>query len=176
MSDTALIDARLFRSTMGRFATGVTVVTAFHDDGHPHAMTVNAFLSVSLDPPLVLVSLNNRSRMNTHLHLGGRYGINVLAASQEEHSRHFGGRSVEGLEVNWLPHLDPDVPLLDGCVAHIVARVVDIHPAGDHTLYIGQVEYLRYWERRPLLFFSGKYKKVEAHEPMDAWSISSEGW
>ena len=117
MNDTAVIDARLFRSTMGRFATGVTVVTAFHDDGHPHAMTVNAFLSVSLDPPLVLVSLNNRSRMNAHLHLGGRYGINVLAASQEEHSRHFGGRSVEGLEVNWLPHLDTDAPLLDGCVA-----------------------------------------------------------
>ena len=55
MSDTALIDARLFRSTMGRFATGVTVVTVSHDDGHQHAMTVNAFLSVSLDPPLVLV-------------------------------------------------------------------------------------------------------------------------
>ena len=70
MSDTALIDARLFRSTMGRFATGVTVVSVSHDDGHLHAMTVNAFLSVSLDPPLVLVSLNNRSRMNAHLHPG----------------------------------------------------------------------------------------------------------
>jgi flavin reductase (DIM6/NTAB) family NADH-FMN oxidoreductase RutF len=176
MTDIPLIDARLFRSTMGRFATGVTVVTASRDDGHPHATTVNAFLSVSLDPPLVLVSLNNRSRMNTLLPLAGRYGINVLAASQEEHSRHFGGRPVEGLEVNWLPRLDADVPLLDGCVAHIVARVVDIHPAGDHTLYIGHVEYLRYWERRPLLFFSGKYKQIEAYEPMNAWSISSEGW
>ena len=174
MSDTALIDARLFRSTMGRFATGVTVVTASHADGHPHAITVNAFLSVSLDPPLVLVSVNNRSRMNTHLYPGKRYGINVLAASQEEHSRHFGGRPVEGLEVNWLPRLD--APLLDGCVAHMVARVVDIHLAGDHTLYIGHVEYLRYWERRPLLFFSGKYKQIEAREPMNAWSISSEGW
>jgi flavin reductase (DIM6/NTAB) family NADH-FMN oxidoreductase RutF len=176
MSDTTLIDARLFRSTMGRFATGVTVVTASRPDGHPHATTVNAFLSVSLDPPLVLVSLNNRSRMNTLLPLEGRYGINVLAASQEDHSRHFGGRPVEGLEVNWLPRLDTDVPLLDNCMAHIVARVVDIHPAGDHTLYISHVEYLRYWERRPLLFFSGKYKHIEAHEPMNAWSISSEGW
>ena len=176
MSDTALIDARLFRSTMGRFATGVTVVTVSHDDEHPHAITVNAFLSVSLDPPLVLVSINNRSKMNTHLHPGKRYGINVLAASQEQHSRHFGGRPVEGLEVNWLPRFETDVPLLDGCVAHIAARVVDIHPAGDHTLYIGHVEYLRYREQRPLLFFSGKYKKIEAHEPMNAWSISSEGW
>jgi flavin reductase (DIM6/NTAB) family NADH-FMN oxidoreductase RutF len=176
MSDTALIDARLFRSTMGRFASGVTVVSVSHDDGHLHAMTVNAFLSVSLDPPLVLVSLNNRSRMNAHLSPAKRFGINVLSASQEEHSRHFGGRPVEGLEVNWLPRHDADAPLLDGCVAHIVARVVDIHPAGDHILYIGQVEYLRYWELPPLLFFSGKYKQVEAHEPMNAWSISSEGW
>jgi flavin reductase (DIM6/NTAB) family NADH-FMN oxidoreductase RutF len=176
MSDTALIEARLFRSTMGRFATGVTVVTVSHDDGHPHAMTVNAFLSVSLEPPLVLVSINNRSRMVSHLQLGRRYGINVLSSSQEEHSRHFGGRPVEGLEVKWLPHLDADPPLLDGCVAHIVARVVDIHPAGDHILYIGHVEYLRYWEQRPLLFFSGKYKQIEAREPMIAWSISSEGW
>ena len=100
----------------------------------------------------------------------------MLSASQEEHSRHFGGRPVDGLEVTWLPRLDTDVPLLDGCVAHIVAGVVDIHPAGDHILYIGQVEYLRYWERPPLLFFSGKYKQVVAHEPMNAWSITSEGW
>ena len=111
MSDTALIGARLFRSTMGRFATGVTVVTVAPNDGHPHAMATNAFLSVSLDPPLMLVSLNNRSRMNAHLHCGRRYGITVLAASQEEHSRHFGGRPVEGLEVNWLPRLDTDPPL-----------------------------------------------------------------
>lgn len=176
MSDTTQIDARLFRSTMGRFATGVTVVTASRTDGQPHATTVNAFLSVSLDPPLVLVSLSNRSRMNTLLQAGGRYGINVLAASQEEHSRHFGGRPVESLQINWLAYQDTGVPLLEDCVAHIVARVVDIHPAGDHTLYIGQVEYLQYWERRPLLFFSGKYKQIEAHEPMDAWSITSEGW
>src|SRR5258708_19761436 len=125
MSDAALIDARLFRSTMGRFATGVTVVTVSHDNGNSHAITVNAFLSVSLDPPLVLVSINNRSRMNTHLHLGGRCGINVLAASQEEHSRHFGGRPVEGLEVNWLPLLDPDPPLLIACSSHISATVVN---------------------------------------------------
>lgn len=176
MSDTSLIDARLFRSTMGRFATGVTVVTATREDGQPHATTVNAFLSVSLDPPLVLVSLSDRSRMNALLSQGVRYGINVLADSQEEHSRHFGGRPIEGLKVEWLSGSEGSVPLIDGCVAHIVARVVDIHTAGDHLLYIGQVEYLRYWERRPLLFFSGKYKQLVAHEPMTAWTIYSEGW
>src|SRR5258708_11682424 len=112
MSDATLIDARLFRSTMGRFATGVTVVTVSHDDGYPHALTVNAFLSVSLDPPLVLVSTHDRSRMNTHLHIRKRYGINVVAASQEARNRHFGWRQVEGLQVTSLPSLDTDVPLL----------------------------------------------------------------
>src|SRR5260370_29825666 len=132
MSETGLIDARLFRSTMGRFATGVTVVTVSHDDGYQHAMTVNAFLSVSLDPPLVLISLNNRSRMNTHLHPGKCYGINVLSASQEEHSRHFGGRPVEGLEVNWLPRLDTDAPLL-ACLSSVIsARVVHISLLDTH--------------------------------------------
>jgi len=176
MTDTAVIDARLFRSTMGRFATGVTIVSVAHDDGRIHAMTVNAFLSVSLDPPLVLVSLNNQSRMTAHLRPGKSYGINVLAASQEQLSRHFGGRPIEGLETPWLPPQAAGAPLLDGSVAHIVARVVDIHVAGDHTLYIGQVEHLQYWEQRPLLFFSGKYKQIEAREPMNAWSINSEGW
>ena len=176
MSDTQLIDPRLFRSTMGRFATGVTIVSASHQEGHPHAATVNAFLSVSLDPPLVLVSLGRQARMNTLLHLGKRYGINVLSTSQEQYSRHFGGRPIAGLQVNWLPAEESDVPLLDDSLAHIVASVVDIHPAGDHLLYISQVESLRYWERHPLLFFSGKYKQIEAHEPMNAWSISSESW
>ena len=176
MSDTTPIDARLFRSTMGRFATGVTIVSASNGDGLPHATTVNAFLSVSLDPPLVLVSLGNHSRMNTLLSLGKRYGINLLATSQEQYSRHFGGRPIEGLQVNWHPREENDVPLLDDSLAHIVARVVDIHPAGDHLLYISQVESLRYWERHPLLFFSGKYKQIEAHEPMNAWSITSESW
>jgi len=176
MPNSALIDTRLFRSTMGRFASGVTVVTAIHDDGQWYAMTANAFLSVSLDPPLVLVSVDNRSRMNGHLHVGRCYGVNVLAASQEEYSRHFGGRPVEDLRINWLPRQNDEPPLLDGCVSYIIARVVDIHLAGDHTLYIGHVEYLRYWERRPLLFFSGKYKQIEAHEPIHAWSVTSEGW
>lgn len=176
MPDSTLIDPGLFRATMGRFATGVTVVTVLHDENQWHAITANAFLSVSLDPSLVLVSVDKRSRMNEHLHMGSCYGVNVLAASQEDYSRHFGGRPIEGLRVNWLPRLDDGPPLLDGCVSHLIARVVDIHSAGDHTLYIGSVEYLRYWERRPLLFFSGKYKQIEAREPIHAWSVTSEGW
>jgi flavin reductase (DIM6/NTAB) family NADH-FMN oxidoreductase RutF len=175
MTNASRIDVQLFRSTMGRFATGVTVITTAHDDRQTHTMTVSAFLSVSLDPPLVLVSLRKQSKMNASLILGKRLGINILAASQEGYSRHFGGRPQEGLEVVWLlRQTDADPPLIDGCVAHIVARVVERHQAGDHMFYLGHVEYLRSWERRPLLTFSGRYRRIEAREPMDTRSMVNE--
>ena len=85
------IDPRHFRATMGRFATGVTVVTVGYGE-HPHGMTANAFMSISLDPPLVLISVGQRARMNQHLELGVRYGVNVLSEQQEAISRHFAGR------------------------------------------------------------------------------------
>src|SRR5438132_6176378 len=89
------IDTRTFRATMGRFATGVTVVTT-GQQGSVHGMTANAFLSVSLAPPLVLVSVDNRARIAQHLAAGMRYGINILSEQQEDLSRHFGGRPQEG--------------------------------------------------------------------------------
>ena len=151
------IDPRTFRATMGRFATGVTVVTT-GTEGSVHGMTANAFLSVSLTPPLVLVSVDNRAKIAQHLVAGTRYGVNILSEKQEDLSRHFGGRPQEGIHIPFVWH--DGTPMLDGCVAHIVARVVDIHVAGDHTLYIGHVEYLKWWEKRPLLFYAGQYDQL----------------
>ncbi|HJZ50478.1 MAG TPA: flavin reductase family protein [Roseiflexaceae bacterium] len=167
MNSRPAIDPRQFRATMGRFATGVTVVTTAHEE-HAHGMTANAFLSVSLDPPLVLVSVDRRARLNQHLALGARYGVNILSEKQESFSQHFAGRPVEGLHIPfvWMH----GTPLIEGCVAHIVAEVVDIHPAGDHTLYIGHVEYLKWWEKRPLLFYSGQYKQLVTHYISDDMS------
>src|SRR5579859_2827722 len=141
---TPTIDPLAFRATMGRFATGVTVVTVGAADDM-HGMTANAFLSVSLNPPLVLVSVDNRARMSQQLVLGTRYGVNILSEKQEQLSRHFGGRPQEGIHIPFVWH--DAAPLIEGCVAHIVARVIAIHSAGDHALYIGHVEYLKWWER-----------------------------
>jgi flavin reductase (DIM6/NTAB) family NADH-FMN oxidoreductase RutF len=160
METTPEIDPRHFRATMGRFATGVTVVTVGRGE-HPHGMTANAFMSISLDPPLVLVSVDQRASMNQHLSVGVRYGVNVLSEQQEAIGRHFAGRPVDGLRLEFVWH--GDTPLIEGCVAHVVARVVDVHPVGDHTLYIGHVEYLNWWEKRPLLFFSGQYEQLITH-------------
>jgi flavin reductase (DIM6/NTAB) family NADH-FMN oxidoreductase RutF len=153
MATAAPIDPRRFRAVMSRFATGVTVVTTPHDGG-VHAMTANGFLSVSLEPPLVLVSLG-RCRMAQLLPATGRYGISVLAEDQRALSRHFAGRADPTVapEFVWVDGL----PLLAGSVAHLGCRVVDTHPAGDHTLFIGEVEHLAQSEARPLVFHSGAY-------------------
>jgi flavin reductase (DIM6/NTAB) family NADH-FMN oxidoreductase RutF len=167
MDATTAIDPRHFRATMGRFATGVTVITTAREE-HAHGMTATAFLSVSLDPPLVLVSVDRRARLNQYLALDICYGVNILSEKQEAFSQHFAGRAVKELQIPfvWMR----GTPLIEGCVAHIVARVVDIHPAGDHMLYIGHVEYLKWWEKRPLLFYSGQYEQLVTHYISDEMS------
>jgi flavin reductase (DIM6/NTAB) family NADH-FMN oxidoreductase RutF len=171
-------DSRQFRNALGRFASGVTVVTTQYED-RPHGMTANAFVSVSLNPPLVLVSVDNRATMHRLLPMTGRYGISVLAEGQENLSNHFAGRSVEGLHIRFTERLG--VPLLEGAVAYFVVRVVDAHTAGDHTLFIGEVEHFEARDDRPLLFYSGKYQQLRTEKakptpwPQDEFSLFSIG-
>lgn len=150
-----LIDPREFRNTLGCFATGVTIVTT-ELDGEVHGMTANAFLSVSLDPPLVAVSVDHRAHLHTVLPQSGRYGVSILRRDQENLSNHFAGFG-EPVDVKFTRHLG--LPLVDNALAWLVTRVVDAHPAGDHTLYIGQVEKLEYAQEpgEPLLYYKGQY-------------------
>jgi flavin reductase (DIM6/NTAB) family NADH-FMN oxidoreductase RutF len=152
-----------FRRTLGMFATGVTVLTTRVGD-QAHGMTANAFMSVSLQPPLVLVSIDRRARMCTLLHEGTRFGINVLEAGQAALSDQFAGRVAEGApEARF--ELVHETPLVEGALAHLVARVVRSYWGGDHSLFVGQVEFARYGEGRPLLFHGGRYERlVEARE------------
>jgi len=145
--------ARELRSVMGRFATGVTVITTIDRDTI-HGMTANAFLSVSLRPPLVLVSLG-RCRMNEMLPRTGRYGVSVLACDQEHFAAHFAAQRASPVEPRFV--WEHGLPLLDGALAQIVCRVVDIHPAGDHVLWIGEVEHLHHRDGEPLLFYTGRF-------------------
>jgi flavin reductase (DIM6/NTAB) family NADH-FMN oxidoreductase RutF len=145
--------ARELRNVMGRFATGVTVVTTTHRDTI-HGMTANAFLSVSLRPPLVLVSLG-RCRMSEMLPRTGRYGVSVLASDQEHFAAHFAGQRAADVDPAFV--WENDLPLLDGALAHVGCRVVDVHPAGDHVLWIGEVEHLYHREGEPLLFYTGRF-------------------
>lgn len=155
------IAAEHFRHVMGQFATGVGVVTYAAPDG-PRGMTANAFLSVSLDPPLVLVSVRKRARVLEHVAMGGVFGVNVLAHDQAATSDYFGGRG--GAVCPAVFRDDQAAPLLAGCLAWIVARIVDLHPAGDHRLMIGRVEALGERPAVPLLFHGGRYLAQEGAE------------
>lgn len=161
-SDSPVPNPREYRRALGRFATGVTVVTAHHDN-LTHGMTANSFVSVSLDPPLILISVDNRSHLNQILPLSGRYAVSVLAENQEALSNHFAGRKADGLEVTFATCRD--FPVIEGALAYFIARIVDVHPAGDHTLYIGHVEHFESADAKPLLFFLGCYGRVR---PMDS--------
>lgn len=152
-----IFDLREFRNTLGRFATGVTVITAL-DNGKPHCMTANAFTSVSLDPPLVLVSLDNRSRMHRIVAAARRYGVSVLAEDQRALSDHFAGRAARHADVRFISRAG--MVLLDGAVAYFAVRVVDVHSAGDHTLYVGIVECFECRDDKPLLFYAGEYQQL----------------
>jgi flavin reductase (DIM6/NTAB) family NADH-FMN oxidoreductase RutF len=150
--------ALALRRTLGMFATGVTVVTALKGED-VHGMTANAFMSVSLEPPLVLISVDRRTRMCALLHEGMHYGVSVLCDSQAALSDRFAGRT-DGPEPRFL--VVKDTPLVDGAIAHFVARVERSYWGGDHSLFLGRVEYARQNPGTPLLFHGGRYEKLGA--------------
>ncbi len=168
MAANGKIDPLDFRRALGRFASGITVITTKYE-GDIHGMTANAFVSVSLDPPLVLVSVDNRAHMKEVLPESGKYGVSILSDKQEDMSQHFAGMPKEGVEVPFIEH--GGVPLIEGSLAHLVCEVVEEHPAGDHTLYIGRVEHLAYDDGTPLLFYTGTYRnlEIEFHDHSYIW-------
>ena len=146
-----------FRRTLGMFATGVTVLTTTIGE-QVYGMTANAFMSVSLEPPLVLVSIDRRARLCALLDEGTQFGVSVLEASQALYSDYFARRADVPEEPRF--ELVRDTPLLDGALAHLVARVVRCYWGGDHVLFLGEVEYARRGEGEPLLFHGGRYERL----------------
>ena len=150
--------ATALRQTLGMFATGVTVITTLRGE-QIHGMTANAFMSVSLEPPLVLISVDRRTKMCGLLHEGSRYGVSVLCESQSALSDRFAGRQGEDLP---MPRFDVmrETPLVEGALAHFVATVSKSYWGGDHSLFLGRVEYARHHDGAPLLFHGGRYERL----------------
>jgi flavin reductase (DIM6/NTAB) family NADH-FMN oxidoreductase RutF len=153
-----------FRRTLGMFATGVTIITTQAGD-QVHGMTANAFMSVSLRPPLVLISVDKRAKMNALLREGVRFGVNVLADDQRELSDHFAGRAGDRASEARFTVVH-DAPLIDGALAQLVARAERSYWGGDHSLFLGRVEYARYGTGTPLLFHGGQYEQLLATAPV----------
>jgi flavin reductase (DIM6/NTAB) family NADH-FMN oxidoreductase RutF len=154
------IDASLFRSVLGRFATGVTIVTALDQQGQPHGMTVSAFSSLSLEPPLILVCIDNEATMSPLIATVDHFVVNVLSSTQEELSRRFADQLDDRFAGIGYRNASSGPPIVDDVLAWIECRVVARHPAGDHVIVIGEVENGEALEGEPLLYYRSGYARL----------------
>ena len=156
------IDPDSFRSVLGRFASGITVITAIDADGRDVGMTVSAFSSVSLQPPLVQACVDRAASMFDALQHAERFGVNVLAAEQEALSRRFAAvESSHRFEGIGYVRGESGVVLLEDALAHMECTVVSRFDAGDHMLFVGEVERATARDARPLLYYRGGYAQLE---------------
>jgi len=156
------IDSATFRSVLGRFASGVTVVTVRDGDGRDHGMTVSAFCSVSLEPPLVLACIDRSATVLEALAAGGTYAITVLAESQEALSRRFASEVDDRFDGVGYTRAPGGSALLDDALAWLECRVEARVDAGDHVVVIGRVEFAEVSERAgPLLYYRSGYGRLE---------------
>jgi len=151
----------LFRRVLGTFATGVTVITAERAPGQVHGMTANSFASVSLDPPLVLVCVDQNARLLSYLKTVRRFGVSILKDSQQHVSEFFAEPQQDPADYLRLAirfrYTDTGIPLLEDALAHLACNVAAQYMAGDHTIFIGEVESLEWYEGQPLLYYRRQY-------------------
>ena len=150
-------DPALFRQLLGRFATGVTVVTTRDPSGRPVGMTASSVASVSLHPPLVLVSVDQANDMHPALRAAERFVLNVLAADQEVLSRRFAAEHTDRFDGIRYRESQHGIPVLEGVVASIECDKQGEAPGGDHTVFFGLVTGGTVSERPPLLYYRGGY-------------------
>ena len=165
MSSTT-VSSELFRRVMGSFPTGVTVLTVEREPGQVHGMTANSFTSVSLDPPLILVCVDQNARLLSYLKEQGRFGVSILKDTQQQISELFAKPQQDpaeeemlGVRFKWT---DTGIPLLEDALAHIACNVVAQHMSGDHTIFVGEVESMELMVGEPLLYYRGRYLAVQA--------------
>lgn len=152
------IDTSLYRRTCARFATGITVVTTVDGNRHPHGMTVNSFSSVSLEPPLVMVSIDLKNAILGHFISSSWFAVNILAEEQQDISKRFSSSSERRFhELPWHAG-ESGSPLIDGVLAEMECSVVRTFEAGDHAILIGEVRRAAYREGKPLVFFGSGYR------------------
>jgi flavin reductase (DIM6/NTAB) family NADH-FMN oxidoreductase RutF len=155
------MDADAFKSALGRFASGVTVVTTRGSDGADHGMTASSFCSVSLDPPLVLVCVEKIASMHDSIVACEHFAINVLADSQEQLARRFAvaaGNRFEGVGFSRGAH---SLPILDDVLAWLECRRTITYEGGDHSIIVGAVTAAKWRDSKPLLYYRGGYAGME---------------
>lgn len=162
------IDGKFFRSALGSFATGVTIVTTHDSEGGDVGLTANSFNSVSLDPPMVLWSLAKTSGSMPAFMANDHFAVHVLAAHQQPLSDQFSRRGTDRFAGIEMTRGAGNVPLLDGCSARFQCRTAFRYEGGDHTIFVGEVLAFDHFDRAPLVFHGGKYAKMMPRAVPDA--------
>ncbi|MDR7000286.1 flavin reductase family protein [Neobacillus niacini] len=152
------MDDRFFRDAMGKFATGITVITA-EVKGTTHGMTANAFVSVSLNPKLILVSIDKRAKMLGYLQETNRFAVSFLASEQKKESMRFAGQKRD--EEPYIFERFSELPVIKDALATVVCTVINEVEAGDHVLFIGEVQDLQVKDGEPLIYFKGNYRELK---------------
>jgi flavin reductase (DIM6/NTAB) family NADH-FMN oxidoreductase RutF len=160
------LSSELFRRVMGNFPTGITVITAESEPGRVHGMTANSFTSVSLDPLMILVCVDQNARLLSYLQVQRRFGVSILRETHQAVSEYFAGPREDaaeelrlGIRFTWT---ETGIPLLADALAHLACNVVAEHPAGDHTIFVAEVEGLELNDGRPLVYHLGKYTSLSS--------------
>jgi flavin reductase (DIM6/NTAB) family NADH-FMN oxidoreductase RutF len=154
------IDRSELRRVMGHFATGVTVITTRDEQGHPFGLTANAVTSVSLAPPLILICVDKSADTYPYFEVSRVFAINILSDEQETISQRFATSGIEKFEGIGYRKNEMGCAILDDAVGHLDCRIVQSFDAGDHTIYLGEVESGDAREVPPLLFYRGGYRKL----------------
>ncbi len=153
-----MISKEEFRHALGRFASGVTVVTTKDAEGNLHGITVSAFCSVSLDPPLILVCIDFKTGSHYALTQSDAFVVNFLREDQQHISDRFASYLPDKFETVKYRSGINDLPVLEDALANLECRLVNSHDNGDHTIFVGQIERATVNDGKPLVYFRGNYR------------------
>lgn len=153
-----MIDEHVFRKAMGNFATGITVVTA-KEEQEVRGITVNAFMSLSLDPPLIAISISNKANMQETLQAVDQFAISVLAEEQQELSMIF-AKQKQADEAVAFDYLD-GTPVIKDALVQLICQTESNVTAGDHTIFIAKVKEIQVTDGKPILYFGGNYQNIK---------------
>ena len=152
-----------FRDALSRFASGVSVVTTRDSAGRAHGITVSAFCSVSLDPPLVLICIEKLTASHYAFHESKAFIVNILDSSQQDLSEQFAAPAVDKFADQEFEPGTEDIPRLKTALASIECKLINTHDGGDHTIFVGSVERVTAGNSEPLVYYRGEYSTRKPH-------------
>jgi len=160
-----VINRDKFRSTLAQFATGVIVITTLDHEGAFHGMTANSFTSVSLNPPLILVCVDVQNQTHNFIDAQRKFGVNILSADQRKLSTYFAKTNHRTYQPDIIQTSlsEHGIPYIKGSLGFLGCSMVDAHPQGDHTIYVGKVEEITSGSNStgPLIFYESNFRELD---------------